>query len=157
MSKRFDILCRKCFMRLSFPATYCINWGHYVYSCGNIASFEPKEQTCRSMCASQSYSWGRRRMPSESPWEASCAYKKTTNNMDAFLWSYCDEVGYGDITDYNIRYAVKFAVDALEYPERGIPLQLVDTHSLWSGEACALTMTGFKDREIMKMGRWVPK
>ena len=45
----------------------------------------------------------------------------------------------------------------MEYPERKIPLQCIDTHSLWSGGICALVLAGFKDREIMKMGWWAPK
>eukprot|EP00579_Thalassiosira_antarctica_P008857 CAMPEP_0201878722 /NCGR_PEP_ID=MMETSP0902-20130614/9813_1 /ASSEMBLY_ACC=CAM_ASM_000551 /TAXON_ID=420261 /ORGANISM="Thalassiosira antarctica, Strain CCMP982" /LENGTH=120 /DNA_ID=CAMNT_0048406409 /DNA_START=201 /DNA_END=563 /DNA_ORIENTATION=+ len=66
--------------------------------------------------------------------------------MDAFLCSYWDEVGCGDATDCNIRYAVKFAAKVLKYPERGIPLQRIDAHSLRSGRVCALALEGFKDR-----------
>lgn len=79
-----------------------------------------------------------------------------TKNGNAFLCSYWDDIGRGDVTDTNIRFAVKFAAKALNYPERGIPLERIDTHSLRSGGACALSLAGYKDREIMKMGRWAP-
>ena len=77
--------------------------------------------------------------------------RHNTNNMNAFLCPYWDDVGRGNVTD-NIRYAVKFVAKALNYSERGIPPDRIDTHSLQSGGACALALTGFKDREIMKMG-----
>lgn len=73
-----------------------------------------------------------------------------------FLCSYWDEVGRGDVTDSNIRFAVKFAAKALDYPSRGIPIERIDTHSLRSGGACALSLAGYRDHEIMKMGRWAP-
>ena len=83
--------------------------------------------------------------------------QKNTTNRNAFLCSYWDVVGRGDVTDSNIRYAVKFAATALKYPERGIPIDRIDTHSLRSGGACALSVAGYKEMDIMKMGRWAPK
>jgi len=60
------------------------------------------------------------------------------------------------VTDSHIRYAVKFAARMLKYEDRGIPIDRIDTHSLRSGGACALALSGHSDREIMKMGRWAP-
>ena len=60
-----------------------------------------------------------------------------------------------DVTDKNIRYSLKHAAEILEYPSaRGIPLERIDTHSLRSGGANALSLSGYSDREIQKMGRW---
>ncbi len=43
----------------------------------------------------------------------------------------------------------------IEYPEtRGIPIELIDTHSLRCGGANALALSGFSDTQIQKMGRW---
>ncbi len=43
----------------------------------------------------------------------------------------------------------------LEYPEtRGIPIELINTHSLRCGGANALALLGFSDTQIQKMGRW---
>ena len=43
----------------------------------------------------------------------------------------------------------------LNYPtERGIPEELIDTHSLRIGGACALALAGYSETEIQKMGRW---
>ena len=80
-----------------------------------------------------------------------------TSNDGAFLCSFWDDVGRGDVTDGNIRYAVKFVVATLKYPDRGIPLKRVDTHSLRSGGACALKLSGKSDTDIKKMGRWSPQ
>ena len=58
------------------------------------------------------------------------------------------------MTDGNIRYGMKFAGASLKYHERGIPLEIIDTHSLHSGGAYTLDLAGYKDQEITKMGRW---
>ena len=43
----------------------------------------------------------------------------------------------------------------LHYPDtRGIPIERVDTHSLRSGGANALALSGYSDTQIQKMGRW---
>jgi hypothetical protein len=37
---------------------------------------------------------------------------------------------------------------------KGIPIDRIDTHSLRSGKANALSLAGFSDMQIQKMGRW---
>ena len=60
-----------------------------------------------------------------------------------------------DVTDGDIRRSLKHAAIALHYPEyKGIPIERIDTHSLRSGGANALSLAGYSDREIQKMGRW---
>ena len=60
-----------------------------------------------------------------------------------------------DITDKDIRVALKLAATAMEYPTtRGIPIDRIDTHSLRIGGANALSLAGYSDRQIQKMGRW---
>jgi hypothetical protein len=47
------------------------------------------------------------------------------------------------------------AAATLQYPIiRGIPIKRIDTHSLWSGGANALALSGYLDTQIQKMGRW---
>ena len=82
--------------------------------------------------------------------------REHTRSNEAFVCSYWDEVGRGDVTDGAIRYAVKFAAAMLGYPARGIPIDRVDTHSLRSGGACAMKLSGHSDTEIKKQGRWAP-
>ena len=61
----------------------------------------------------------------------------------------------GDVTGEDISKGLKMAATLLEYPEtRGIPIELVDTHSLRCGGANALALSGFSDTQIQKMGRW---
>jgi len=62
-----------------------------------------------------------------------------------------------NISDADIREALKFAAKQLNYAERGIPIDRIDTHSLRSGGANALSLAGYSDRAIMKMGRWKSK
>ena len=60
-----------------------------------------------------------------------------------------------EITDKHIRQCLKDAARDLQYAElRGIPVERIDTHSLRSGGANALSLSGYSDREIQKMGRW---
>ena len=55
----------------------------------------------------------------------------------------------------DISRALKVAANLLEYPlNRGIPISSVDTHSLRSGGANALALSGYSDTQIQKMGRW---
>ena len=55
----------------------------------------------------------------------------------------------------HISCALKLAATALNYPSlKGIPIALIDTHSLRSGEAHALALCGYSDTQIQKMGRW---
>ena len=55
----------------------------------------------------------------------------------------------------NMSAALKFSTTALNYPYlKGIPIDIVDTHSLRSGGANALSLAGYSDRDIQKMGRW---
>ena len=47
------------------------------------------------------------------------------------------------------------AATLLSYPyTQGIPIKHVDAHSLQSGGANALTLSGYLDTQIQKMGRW---
>ena len=50
---------------------------------------------------------------------------------------------------------LKFATTALNYPFlKGIPIDILDTHSLRSGGANAISLAGYSERDIQKMGRW---
>ena len=60
-----------------------------------------------------------------------------------------------DISDKDIRAALKLAASALNYPvTRGIPIERIDTHSLRIGGANALSLAGYSDRHIQKLGPW---
>lgn len=64
-----------------------------------------------------------------------------------------DEVRY-DVTDKSIRRSLKFAGKQLNYPERSIPIDRIDTHSLRGRGANSLSLAGYSDRQIQKMGWW---
>jgi hypothetical protein len=60
-----------------------------------------------------------------------------------------------DITNKGITIALKRAASVPDYPiAKGIPIDQIDTHSLRSGGANALSLAGFLDTQIQKMGRW---
>jgi hypothetical protein len=58
------------------------------------------------------------------------------------------------VTNSDISKAIKVAATMLDYTDRGIPIDRVDTHSLRGGGANALSLAGYSDRHIQKMGRW---
>jgi len=80
------------------------------------------------------------------------------NGADAktFLSAYYDDKGQrGDITNEDVSKALKAAATVLEYPTtKGIPIDRIDTHSLRSGGANTLSLSGYSDTQIQKMGRW---
>jgi hypothetical protein len=60
-----------------------------------------------------------------------------------------------DVRDRDIWAATKKAAAMLDYPSsRGIPIDRIDTHSLHIGGANALSLAGYSDRQIQKMGCW---
>ncbi len=60
-----------------------------------------------------------------------------------------------DVTGEDISKGLKMAATLLHYPTtRGIPIECIDTHSLWSRGANALALSGYSDTQIQKMGRW---
>ena len=60
-----------------------------------------------------------------------------------------------DVTAEHISTALILAARALEYPIlKGIPIDRINTHSLRSGGANALALSGYSDTQIQKMGRW---
>ena len=86
-----------------------------------------------------------------------CHIRQHTSSGKAFICAYWDKAGYGNVSDDQVRFTVKFAAKALRYENRGIPIDRIDTHSLRSGGACALKLAGYDDVAIRKMGRWAPK
>jgi hypothetical protein len=60
-----------------------------------------------------------------------------------------------NITNKDIMVALKRAANVLDYPiAKGIPIERINTHLLRSGGANALSLAGFLDTQIQKMGRW---
>ena len=72
------------------------------------------------------------------------------------LSAYYDDKGQrGNITNKDVSKALKAAATVLEYPTaKGIRIDRIDTHSLRSGGANALSLSGYSDTQIQKMGRW---
>ncbi len=71
------------------------------------------------------------------------------------LSTYYERSERHEVLAEHISRALKLAAMALNYPSlKGIPIALIDTHSLRSGGANALTLCGYSDTQIQKMGRW---
>ena len=81
---------------------------------------------------------------------------RANGGTDASLLSEFWELGVcNHVTHSHISRALKMAAAALDYPSsKGIPIERIDTHSLRCGGANALSLSGYSDRQIQKMGRW---
>ncbi len=77
-------------------------------------------------------------------------------NAKTYLSAYHNDKGKrGDITNKDISRALKLAATVLHYPNaKGVPLDRTNMHSLRSGGANALSLAGYLDTQIQKMGRW---
>ena len=76
-------------------------------------------------------------------------------DRDCLLSAYWEGGERMDVAGDDISKAVKKAAEELCYPEdRNIEVDQVDTHSLRMGGANALSLAGYSDRQITKMGRW---
>ena len=80
--------------------------------------------------------------------------RQHTSNPKTVLSAYFDNNRQGTVTDRDISAALKTAARILAYPSRGFPIDRIDTHSLRSDGANALSLAGYTDRQIQKMGRW---
>jgi hypothetical protein len=78
---------------------------------------------------------------------------KTTRKT--FICAYwLDNEAY-NVTADNISTVLKQVTTTLQYPlYQGIPIERINTHSLRIGGACTLTLNGFSEMHIQKMGRW---
>ena len=81
--------------------------------------------------------------------------RNKVKNKKTYLSAYWMEGKRKYLNTDNMSSALKFAITVLNYPYlKVIPIDRVDTHSLRSGGANALSLAGYSDRNIQKMGRW---
>ena len=78
-----------------------------------------------------------------------------TNDRTEWLSAFQDGGRTQHVIAKDISSALKFAATKLDYPnERIIPIDRIDTHSIRAGGANALSLMGYKEHQIQKMGRW---
>jgi hypothetical protein len=77
-------------------------------------------------------------------------------NGKTFLSTFFQTNARYDVCGEDVSKGLKMAATILQYPTtRGIPIARINTHSLCSGGANALALSGYSsDTQIQKMGRW---
>jgi len=84
-----------------------------------------------------------------------CHIRAHSGSMTTLLSAYFMNGVRYDVMDEDVRVNIKLAATALNYlEEKGIAIDRINTHSLRSGGANALSLAGYSDRQIQKMGRW---
>jgi hypothetical protein len=139
------------------PSAGCTGTSHLICPWGHINIGQPEEWMERSMRVSRVERQGlalpgpRARTSPHPP-----HLRENGADTKTFLSAYYDDKGQrGDITNEDVSKALKAAATVLEYPTmKGIPIDRIDTHSLRSGGANALSLSGNSDTQIQKMGRW---
>jgi hypothetical protein len=72
-----------------------------------------------------------------------------------FLSAFFSEGARYNLCGEDVSKALKMAAAIMQYPITwGIPIKRIDTHSLQSGGANALALSGYLDTQIQKMGWW---
>jgi hypothetical protein len=68
-------------------------------------------------------------------------------DLKTFHSAHYDDKGQGsDITNKDVSKALKAAATVLDYPTaKGIPVDRIDNHSLWSGGANVLSLAEYMD------------
>ena len=80
--------------------------------------------------------------------------RNKVKNKKTYLSAYWVEDKRKDLNVENMSATLKFATTVLNYPYlKVIPIERVYTHLLRSGGANSLSLAGYIDRDILKMGR----
>jgi hypothetical protein len=81
--------------------------------------------------------------------------RENNANSKTFLLTFFQINARYDVCGEDISKGFKMAASILQYPvTQGIPIDRIDTHSLRSSGANALSLAGYSDMQIQKMGRW---
>ena len=112
----------------------------------------------KNVCIHQHATKGNRVCPVEALGETVINIRTFSKKGEAgkvFLSTYKEGNKIRDITDKDMRKAIKLAAVELDYPNKNnIPIDRIDTHSFRAGGANALHLAGYSDTQIQKMGRW---
>ena len=109
----------------------------------------------KNVCINHHSTKNKRMCPVKSVGEVVINIRKFSKDDNTLLSTYKEGGKVRDITDKDMRKAVKLAAAELDYPnEHNIPLDRIDTHSFRAGGANALFRAGYSDTQIQKMGRW---
>ena len=78
-----------------------------------------------------------------------------TDDRTAWLPAFWDKGKVQHVIKSDISSELKFAAAKLDYPgNQVVPIERIDTHSLRCGGANALSLAGYEEYQIQKMGRW---
>ena len=123
---------------------------------GAVLKLDNQKNGWKGVCIYQEHNFDELLSPVRALGRRYCHVRTNSkSNMKTFLSAYWVDVIRSDLTSEDMSKGLKLAATFLEYPAlKGIPVERVDTHSLRSGGANALSLSGYSDREIQKMGRW---
>ena len=122
---------------------------------GATLKLDNQKNGWKGVCVYQEHNKDEQLSPVRALGRRCVSIRHQTSSRKTYLSAYWMDGKRKNITAENISAALKFAATALDYPSlKGIPIDRVDTHSLRAGGANALSLAGYSDRDIQKMGRW---
>jgi len=123
---------------------------------GAVLKLDNQKNGWKGVCVYQEHNLDERFSPVRALGRRYCHVRHhSNNNMKTYLSVYWEKGVHHDVKAEDISMALKRAACFLDYPSlKSIPIKRIDTHSLRSGGANALSLAGYSDREIQKMGHW---
>ena len=122
---------------------------------GVTLKLDNKKKGWKGVCVYQEHNGDERFSPVRALGRRFVSIREKVKNKKTYLSAYWMGGKRKDLNDDNMSAALKFATTTLNYPYlKGIPIHRVDTHSLRSGGANALSLAGYSKRYIQKIGRW---
>ena len=122
---------------------------------GSTLKLDHQKNGWKGMCVYQENNGDEKFSPVRALGRRFISIRKKVKNKKTYLSAYWMEGKRKYLNAENMSAALKFATTALNYPSlKGVPIDRVDTHSLRSGGANRLSLTGHSNRDIQKMGRW---
>jgi hypothetical protein len=80
--------------------------------------------------------------------------RENTSDVETYLSAVFEDEVRTDVLAKDVSAGLKMAAAALDYPASRGPIDKIDTHSLRIGGTNVLSLVGYTNRQIQKMGRW---
>ena len=126
-----------------------------LYADGATLKLDNKKNVWKGECVYQEHNGDENFTPVRAFVRRCVSIRKSLSNKMTYLSAYWVGGRGKDLNAENTSAALKFLATALNYISlKGIPIERVDTNSSRYGGFNALSLAGYRNRDIQKMGIW---